>query len=398
MNNKGFVATPFLIWVVIGLLSVVVVNNGYKGGIPYEQSNLAKYNPTLDTPADTPAPTQNSSSQDQDKALGLLGNLQEVKDFKKRIEDIGRTKPIVEIDSWPNTKIPYYSVHVYEEVQDSPDYSHTATFGWYRVDPKTWTVTRLDLSVENEKWDIVKTTFNNPEHEQQIALGSVPSSVGSVPKDVQQLITHDGTRTGPIVDYFEFCAGKTISIYENERLPYTVDGKTILITKGDIDCYENLLGVIKNDTVSVKKAAESIIRQRGLPTLVGEIATIQLKQPKEALNPMIIGKGTSYIDSLGFTHFSGENGVTGTAYTDSLGFIHYSDSTGRTATFHTDSLGFTTGGGITSHTDSLGFTHFGGGGLSGTAHTDSLGFTHYSDNLGRSTTCHTNTIGFTSCY
>lgn len=226
-----------------------------------------------------------------------------------------------------------------------------------------------------------------------------PTVVSKQPQEIEQsAITHDGTRTGPIVDYFEFCAGKTISVYENERLPYTVGAKTVFITKGDIDCYENLLEVVKNDAGSVIKAEEAIISQRGLPTLAEEIATIQLKQPKEALNTLFIGEGTQYTDSLGITHFRSDNGVTGTAYTDSLGFIHYSDSTGRTATFHTDSLGFTRGGGFTAYTDSLGFTHFSGNGLSGTSYTDSLGFTRYRDNFGRSTTCHSNTLGFTTCY
>lgn len=107
----------------------------------------------LDTyPEETPDP----SYQSEDKALKLVRELQEVKDFKKRIEAIGKSKPIVAIDNRPNPKNSYYVVQVYEEVPDNDDSYHTATFGWYRVDPKTWIVMKREMS-EYDKWDIINT-------------------------------------------------------------------------------------------------------------------------------------------------------------------------------------------------------------------------------------------------
>lgn len=97
------------------------------------------------------------SYQNEDKALKLVRELQEVRDFKKRIEGIGKSKPIVAVDGYPNAEKPYYLVQVFEQVADNTNSFHTATFNWYRVDPKTWIVARLDLSVENEKWDIIDT-------------------------------------------------------------------------------------------------------------------------------------------------------------------------------------------------------------------------------------------------
>lgn len=49
---------------------------------------------------------------------------------------------------------------------------------------------------------------------------------------------YDGTRTGKIIPYKEWCTGKDISIYENELLEEKGrDGKTYFMTKGDWDCY-----------------------------------------------------------------------------------------------------------------------------------------------------------------
>lgn len=52
------------------------------------------------------------------------------------------------------------------------------------------------------------------------------------------VIKHDGSRTGPIVDYYSYCDQKTIKVYENERVPFTTkEGNLVYSTKGDIDCY-----------------------------------------------------------------------------------------------------------------------------------------------------------------
>lgn len=61
-----------------------------------------------------------------------------------------------------------------------------------------------------------------------------------------QIIKHDGSRTGPIVDYYELCSGKTIKIYENERIPYRrINGELVYSTKDDIKCYENQIAQLR---------------------------------------------------------------------------------------------------------------------------------------------------------
>ncbi len=54
-------------------------------------------------------------------------------------------------------------------------------------------------------------------------------------------ITHDGSRTGERVGYQSYCEPeKGFVIYENEKKPFTEDdGKKVLWTQGDIDCYKN---------------------------------------------------------------------------------------------------------------------------------------------------------------
>jgi len=51
----------------------------------------------------------------------------------------------------------------------------------------------------------------------------------------------NGSRSGSIIPYKEYCSGKQISVYENEILTKVspFDGKTYSMTQGDWDCYAN---------------------------------------------------------------------------------------------------------------------------------------------------------------
>lgn len=52
----------------------------------------------------------------------------------------------------------------------------------------------------------------------------------------------DGSRTGKIVSYHEWCANKDISVYENELVTQkSSDGKIYTMTQGDWTCYEEFL-------------------------------------------------------------------------------------------------------------------------------------------------------------
>jgi|GEM_PF-4446425 len=58
---------------------------------------------------------------------------------------------------------------------------------------------------------------------------------------------YDGTRTGKIIKYKEWCTGNEISIYENELIKgKTSDGKTYYMTKGDWDCYYKTTAQLNN--------------------------------------------------------------------------------------------------------------------------------------------------------
>lgn len=69
---------------------------------------------------------------------------------------------------------------------------------------------------------------------------------------------HDGTKTGPIVGYQSFCSPEKgiFQIYENETLPFTLDGKQIFMTNDDIECY-------KQKQVEANNSAKSISNTEG---------------------------------------------------------------------------------------------------------------------------------------
>lgn len=65
-----------------------------------------------------------------------------------------------------------------------------------------------------------------------------------VPKNAVSRYIGDGSRTGQIIPYHDWCNDKNISVYENELITKkSGDGKIYTMTKGDWDCYETYLKV-----------------------------------------------------------------------------------------------------------------------------------------------------------
>lgn len=77
---------------------------------------------------------------------------------------------------------------------------------------------------------------------------SVTTFLGIVPEKV----THDGTKTGERVGYQSYCYPEQgFVIYENEKIPFITDeGKSVLWTRDDVDCYKKNQIAIKKDTGS----------------------------------------------------------------------------------------------------------------------------------------------------
>src|SRR5258708_23063668 len=103
---------------------------------PSPSQNLQEVIPTGQNIARTPQDT---------KAVALVENLKDVKDAKSAATT-SNTKVVTEIDSYPTTQNNFYIIHAYEIVPDGDGTAHTATVGWYDVDPQTGTVTNVDLS------------------------------------------------------------------------------------------------------------------------------------------------------------------------------------------------------------------------------------------------------------
>jgi len=96
---------------------------------------------------------------------------------------------------------------------------------------------------------VIPTTYPSPTPKispKGQVQGITQTNQGTQESGKAQAITHDGSRSGPIVDYLELCTGKTIKVYENERVPYKrITGETVYSTKGDIKCYENQINQLK---------------------------------------------------------------------------------------------------------------------------------------------------------
>ncbi len=58
----------------------------------------------------------------------------------------------------------------------------------------------------------------------------------------QTAVVHDGSRTGEIVPYHDYCTNQNISVYENEKVPYVIDAThTMYITRGNFECFARYL-------------------------------------------------------------------------------------------------------------------------------------------------------------
>lgn len=61
----------------------------------------------------------------------------------------------------------------------------------------------------------------------------------------QVAITHDGSRTGPLVKYHTLCDNKDVTIYENELVPFRrITGDLAYSTKTDIQCYQDQMNQV----------------------------------------------------------------------------------------------------------------------------------------------------------
>lgn len=81
--------------------------------------------------------------------LNSVAELQEVKDFKKLLEDNNKSTLGIMITDYPDIGRPHFTVKVYESLAD-----HDTVFNWYRVSVEG-EVTRQVMSAI-DKWDVVQ--------------------------------------------------------------------------------------------------------------------------------------------------------------------------------------------------------------------------------------------------
>jgi hypothetical protein len=110
--------------------------------------------PTVEPPATEPAPatqpdtsaapgTSSAPATSEDEAIDRVMARSDVKEWQTLIDQAQasgkRTKAMIQVEGQTDES---YTVHVYESIED-PDFPHTATFGWFRVDKATGAVTQF---------------------------------------------------------------------------------------------------------------------------------------------------------------------------------------------------------------------------------------------------------------
>jgi hypothetical protein len=91
----------------------------------------------------TPTKQNGSLSTEAKKAVSIVDNLKDVQEAKHSA-DASNIKFVVEVDSYPTVQNNFYVIHAYEIVPDGNGNTHTATAGWYRVNPQTGAVTKFN--------------------------------------------------------------------------------------------------------------------------------------------------------------------------------------------------------------------------------------------------------------
>ena len=109
------------------------------------------------SPNTTPTPTSSVSQSPQgvtptvqngslniqaNDAVAIVENLKEIQDAKSAADTINN-KVVTEVDSYPTNQNNFYVIHAYQIVPDGNGNAHTATVGWFKVDPQTGTVTNI---------------------------------------------------------------------------------------------------------------------------------------------------------------------------------------------------------------------------------------------------------------
>lgn len=86
------------------------------------------------------------------RGVERVSQLHEVKEFKKAVEEGGRSKFNIDVGAEPTKDEPFYLIQVFEVFPD-----HRATFEWYRYYPDTGKVFRQFLErATDDNWDEVK--------------------------------------------------------------------------------------------------------------------------------------------------------------------------------------------------------------------------------------------------
>ncbi len=244
MNQRGFVVAPIIIWLVVGLFAVVAINNSYSKGTPYEQSDLAKIGKPLDTPTVVPTPTPIPIASSSDLINPVKQYYSDISSkqyydawtqLSKNFQNYAQGYDLFVKGYSTTIAISLNNIHVQDLTNDTV-FVNLASVDNINGQTQNQTYSGTwKLVYEDSSWKLEAANIK------LLTPVAVIKSPTPVPTDIP--VTHDGSRTGKIIDYFEMNSGKQIKVYENELLPFTdIRGKFGYYTQKDIDWDKKVFG------------------------------------------------------------------------------------------------------------------------------------------------------------
>lgn len=331
-KQKGFVASPTIILVIAGLLAALVINNTYSNRTQNNQLDLTKFEQSSKSPTATTTPIPIANSSDL---------INPVKQFYSDLS----TKQYYDAWTLLSTNFQNYAQN-YDIFSKGYTSTEDTTIKNISVQDLSNNIVRIEFDATDKvngqikntsyagTWKLVYENNSWKLDEANIVALNLPNPTQILTPN-NTSITHNGTRTGKIIDYLELATGRHISIYENELLPYTINGKQTFLTKGDIVWYEKtqtrgLCGDYKAGTNEYSNCLTQWATSLGVPAINPNSNASSNQWPKSqyqpipvvtqppefgkgyiTINPSISGNTYTGYDSAGNSVYLKPNSLTG---------------------------------------------------------------------------------------
>lgn len=243
-NQKGFTAAPLVILVVISLVAAAVtykegsiqINPNGNQGIPGVSDNLTN------NQQPTPTPFPSTSSSDL------------INPVKQFYSDLSAKQYF---DAWTLLSKNFQNyAQSYNNFVDGYNSTTSITI----KDVSLQDLSNYTVYVQLDSTNNINGQIRNNSYAGTWKLIHEDGSWKLNEAKIEALNPINPTQTGKVIDHYDVTTGKTISIYENELLPYTRKGKQLYLTQADIDWFEKMDNIDAAAQVSINQANAEIDR------------------------------------------------------------------------------------------------------------------------------------------